>query len=199
MLSNRTELTVAGPVAEEEEGGSGQGQQQDEPEVENSPATGLPSVTGAARVGETLTADTSGIADADGLDNAAFSYQWLADDVDIQGATASGYTLQDADEGKTVTVKVSFTDDAGNGESLTSAATAAVEAAPKPLTAEFLEAPSSHDGESAFNFELRFSEEFPIGYEKLRDHVFEVTGGRVTQARRLDNGSNVRWEIMVEP
>ena len=118
---------------------------------------------------------------------------------DIQGATDSSYTLADSDEGKAVKVRVSFSDDDGNDETLTSAATAAVEAAPKPLTAEFLEASSSHDGESAFNFELRFSEEFPIGYEKLRDHVFEVTGGRVTQARRLDNGSNVRWEIMVEP
>ena len=79
-------------------------------------------------MGETLTADTSGIADADGLDNAAYSYQWLADDAEIQGATDSGYTLQDADQGKAVQVKVSFTDDAGNEETLTSAATAAVEA-----------------------------------------------------------------------
>ncbi len=116
-LSNRLELTVPGPVAEEEKA------------PENSPATGGPGITGTAQVGETLTADTSGIADADGVDNATFSYQWLADDADIQGATASGYTLQDADEGKAIKVRVSFTDDAGNGETLTSAATAAIEAA----------------------------------------------------------------------
>ena len=118
-LSNRLELTIPGPVAEEET-------QQTPPE--NSAATGAPAITGTAQVGETLTADTSGIADADGLDNAAFSYQWLADDADIQGATGSAYTLQDADEGKAVTVKVSFADDAGNGETLTSAATVAIEA-----------------------------------------------------------------------
>ena len=75
-------------------------------------------------MGETLTADTSGIADEDGLDNASFSYQWLADDADIEGATAPSYTLQDTDEGKAFTVKVSLTDDAGNQETLTSAATA---------------------------------------------------------------------------
>ena len=80
-------------------------------------------------MGETLTVDVSGIADEDGLDNASFSYQWLADDADISGATGSTYTLQDADEGKAVTVKVSFTDDAGNEETLTSAATVAIEAA----------------------------------------------------------------------
>ena len=67
-------------------------------------------------MGETLAADTTGIADDDGLDNAAFSYQWLADDVEINGATASTYTLVAADAGKAIKVQVSFTDDAGNDE-----------------------------------------------------------------------------------
>ena len=105
-------------------------QQETEPAPsENSPATGTPTITGTAQVGETLTADTSGIADADGLADAEFSYQWLADDADIAGATGSTYTLEDADEGKAVRVRVSFTDDAGNEETLTGAATAAIEAA----------------------------------------------------------------------
>ena len=96
----------------------------------NTPATGAPAISGAVRVGETLTADTSVIADEDGLDNAAFSYQWLADDSNISGATGETYTLAGADKGKAISVKVSFTDDAGNEETLTSAATAAVEAKP---------------------------------------------------------------------
>ena len=98
----------------------------------NNPSTGAPTISGTAEVGETLTADTSGIADVDGLADDAFSYQWLADDTDISGATDSTYTLADADEGKAVQVQVSFTDDAGNPESLTSAATDAVTAAPTP-------------------------------------------------------------------
>ena len=98
----------------------------------NSPATGAPTISGTAQVGETLTANTSGIADADGLDNAAFTYQWLADDEDISGATGSTYTLADDDEGKAIKVRVSFTDDAGNEEELTSGATDAVTAAPQP-------------------------------------------------------------------
>ena len=97
---------------------------------ENNAATGAPTITGTAQVGETLTADTSGISDGDGLDNAVFSYQWVADDADISGATNSTYTLAAADEGKAVKVRVSFTDDAGNDESLSSAATSAVAAAP---------------------------------------------------------------------
>ena len=97
----------------------------------NSPATGAPTISGTAQVGETLTADTSGIADADGLANATFSYQWLADDTDIAGATGLTYTLTDSEESKAIKVQVSFTDDADNGETLTSAATGAVAAAPQ--------------------------------------------------------------------
>ena len=98
----------------------------------NNPATGAPAITGTAQVGETLTVDTSGIADEDGLENAALSYQWLADGTAISGATTNAYTPVAADEGKAITVQVNFTDDAGNDETLTSAATAAVAAAPEP-------------------------------------------------------------------
>ena len=94
----------------------------------NSPATGAPAISGTAQVGETLTADTSGIADEDGLTNATFAYQWLADDTDISGATSSTYTLTAGEQGKAIKVRVSFTDDAGIDETLTSAATAAVTA-----------------------------------------------------------------------
>ena len=93
----------------------------------NSPAEGAPTISGTAQVGETLTAETTDIEDADGLSQAAYSYQWLAGDVEIAGATDSNYTLAATDEGKTVKVKVSFTDDANNKEALTSEATAAVE------------------------------------------------------------------------
>ena len=103
----------------------------------NSLATGQPSISGTAQVGSSLTADTSGIADEDGLDNVTFSYQWMADDADIQGATGSSYTLADRDKGKTIKVRVSFTDDANNEESLPSAATDAVVALPgKPQVLE---------------------------------------------------------------
>ena len=103
-------------------------------EAVNTPATGAPAISGTEQVGETLTVSTSGIADADGLSGATFSYQWVSNDgttdTDIQGATDSTYTLLDADEGKTIKVRVSFSDDAGHEETLTSAATGAVAAVP---------------------------------------------------------------------
>ena len=94
--------------------------------VENRPATGDPTISGTVQVGETLTTDTSEIADEDGLNNAAFTYQWLADDAENRDATDSTYVLDTNDEGKTIKVRVSFTDDAGNEETLTSAPTAQV-------------------------------------------------------------------------
>ena len=166
---------------------------------ENSAATGAPAISGTARVGETLTASTAGISDADGLANATFGYQWLADDTDISGATDSSYTLVAAHPGKVITVRITFTDDAGNAETLTSAATAAVTL--PLLTASLENSPESHDGNAAFTFELRFSEEPASGfsYKTLRDHAFTVTGGSVSNVRRLEPPGNVRWEITVTP
>ena len=168
----------------------------------NTAATGAPTISGTAQVGETLTASTSGISDADGLDNVSYSYQWIRNDgttdSDISGATGSTYELVDADQGKTIKVKVSFTDDWNNQESLTSEATGTVAARPA-LTVSFESTPASHDGSAAFTFELRFSEEVKLSYKDLRDHGFQVTGGTVTRAKRLDKPSNVRWEIHVQP
>ena len=120
------------PVPEVEEGDEIEPCSEDPDTPDNSPATGAPTISGTAQVGEILTANTSGVADADGRTNATFSYQWLADDADINGATGSTYTLTDSDEGKAIKVEVSFTDDADNEETLTSAATDAVAAAPTP-------------------------------------------------------------------
>ena len=89
----------------------------------NTPATGVPTISGTAQVGETLTAGTSGIADVDGLTNVSYAYQWMrtdgGTDTDIAGATDSTYTLTDDDQGKTVKLKVTFNDDKGNSETLT--------------------------------------------------------------------------------
>ena len=95
---------------------------------QNTPATGQPTINGMVQVRETLTAYVSGIADADGLNEAVFNYRWLADGVNIEGATGASYTLAADDEGKTIRVQVSFTDDAGNPESVKSDPTAGVSA-----------------------------------------------------------------------
>ncbi len=86
----------------------------------NSPATGGPGITGTVQAGETLTATTDGIEDEDGLTGAVFAYQWVRSGADIERAASSTYTVTGDDEGKPIQVRVTFTDDAGNAESLTS-------------------------------------------------------------------------------
>ena len=108
--------------------------EEEEEPAANNPATGTPTISGTAQVDETLTAETSSIADEDGLEDVSYRYQWTRSNgstyADIAGQTDSAYTLVFADRGKTLKVKVSFTDDADNQESLTSESTVAVAAAP---------------------------------------------------------------------
>ena len=82
---------------------------------------------------------------------------------------------------------------------LTGAAAAAVAAAPSRLTVSLENAATSHDGSAVFTFEIRFSEEVALGYRTIRLHAFDVTGGEVLNAQRMDRPSNIRWLITVRP
>ncbi len=118
-----------------------------EAQKQNSPATGGPGIQGVARAGETLTATTSGIRDDDGLDNAVFAYQWVRSELGaesgtaIAGATGSSYGVTAEDEGRAITVRVTFTDDAGNEESVISYAVVAAAALPQTRAPDV----SAHD------------------------------------------------------
>ena len=96
----------------------------------NTAPTGLPSISGTPKVGEMLTASISDVEDEDGLDNATFAYQWLAhddtDDTELAGATGSTHEVAPTEVGKTLKVRVTFTDDKGTQEVLVSVATEAV-------------------------------------------------------------------------
>ena len=92
----------------------------------NDPATGLPTITGTARVGQELTADASNIMDSDGLPAVStFAWQWLrvsgGSDTAITGATSKTYRVVAADVGAKFKVVVIFTGLDGNGELLISA------------------------------------------------------------------------------
>ena len=167
----------------------------------NTAATGEPTISGTPQVRETLTADTSGISDDDRLTNVSYQYQWLRDDAEIAGQTNSTYELVSADEGKTIKVRVTFNDDAGNAESLTSAATTAVAAQPTPavvLTASFGNMPADHNGDN-FTFQLTFSENVEAGYARIRDHAFTADGATIANAYRQTQGSNQGWNVEVNP
>ena len=93
-------------------------------------ATGKPTVTGTAQVGQTLTADTSGISDPDGMTGVSFSYQWIwvtgNREIGLGGFTQSTYTILNVDRGSKFKVRVSFTDNSGSQESIVSDATATI-------------------------------------------------------------------------
>ena len=97
----------------------------------NASPNGRPAVSGVLAVGKTLTVDTSGITDPNGLSNPGFTHQWVrsigSTDTDILGATGSTYTLASGDEGAALKVTVAFTDDDGYAETLTSDPTEVLE------------------------------------------------------------------------
>ena len=122
-------------------------------------------------------------------------------ETDISEATSSTYILVPADEGRTMKVRVTFDDDAGNSESLTSAATEAVRPL-TPFTAEFRDVPEHHDGETAFGLELYLNKVAVTSWSTVAGGILDVSGGDVTGARRLDpdgDDRNKRWEVTVEP
>ena len=92
----------------------------------NTAPTGKPTIDGTPHAGEILTASVSGIADADGLTNPGYTYQWIrvnrqgGGTSNIAGATASTYTLTGDDVTHRVRVRVMFTDDGGTAETVTS-------------------------------------------------------------------------------
>ena len=136
MLSGGLEMAVSGPSSQQSV-------------QENLAPTGAPTSSGTTQVGETLTASTSGNFDSDGLTNASFTYQWLADENGLEKVTVSfawygDYSVQKNEgrllvftftteyevhwlvAGMKTAVRVCCADDAGNDERLTSALTEVV-------------------------------------------------------------------------
>ncbi|MDA7432937.1 VCBS repeat-containing protein, partial [Synechococcus sp. AH-601-N23] len=89
----------------------------------NDAPTGLVTISGTPTQGETLTAANT-LADLDGL--GTISYQWNRAGAAIDKATASTYTLVQADVGSAITVIASYTDGEGKAENVSSSTTSAV-------------------------------------------------------------------------
>ena len=97
----------------------------------NDAPSGTVTIDGTPTQGQTLTANTGGISDADGPGNLSFTYQWNTHaggvDTAISGETSASYTLSANDAGDQISVSVRYTDAENNAEGpLTSAPTAAV-------------------------------------------------------------------------
>jgi TusA-related sulfurtransferase len=89
----------------------------------NDAPTGNVVISGKPEQGQVLTASNT-LGDADGL--GTVSYKWLADGVEILGATTSAYTLTQAQVGKVIYVKANYIDGGNTPESIASTQTVAV-------------------------------------------------------------------------
>jgi hypothetical protein len=89
----------------------------------NDVPTGAVAISGVAVQGGVLTASHN-LFDADGL--GAISWQWLESGTIIAGANAPTLALTSAQLGKTISVRVTYTDSVGTAESVTSPATVPV-------------------------------------------------------------------------
>ena len=127
----------------------------------------------------------------------------------VNGSSAEWNVTVAPSSREAVTVSVSGGSDAcsqgdavctEDGRRLSNSPSVTVEGPPTvPLTAELDGVPGEHDGESTFTFGLTFSEEPRVSYRTLRDEAFDVGGGAVRNARRRQSGSDLSWEITVQP
>ena len=110
--------------------------------------------------------------------------------------TVTAVDDEETEPSETVTVTASR-----DGKTIGSATIAvAASDAPAALTATYANMPATHDGQTAFTFELRFSEEpSGVSYRTVRDSLFDVTNGRITSARRATQGSNLAFLVAAEP
>ncbi|MDE0422401.1 MAG: putative Ig domain-containing protein, partial [Gammaproteobacteria bacterium] len=159
----------------------------------NNPATGKPGIDGTPQVGQTLTTTAGNMADDDSLPAttfpAGYSFQWVQVDgpteTEISGATSQTYVPVAGDVGRTLKVKVTFTDGGGAEEMLTSDETDAVIALPAVIPT--LDSPEAFfaNGALRYRFDLRLSEGVSIPHEEMRDHAFSVTNGHMDKAQRI--------------
>ena len=170
-----------------------------EPLAVNHAPSGEPRVVGQVRPGKSIKANMAMVKDANGLDNAEFSYQWKQSDgvgsgQPIPGATSKSYQIREQDRGTQMRVEVAFTDDSGFAES--------VESKPRlietdVLVGRFNRAPDEHDGAGAFTVKLILSKVLEVNGRAPRAASFEVSGGAVEGVTR--QGWKRAWAFTVRP
>ena len=89
----------------------------------------LPAISGSPALGDSLSCSSGGWT---GSPTPTYSYQWLRDATPISGAGSSSYTVQTADQGRSLSCRVTATNSAGQ-QSATSAAVQVPAATSSPL------------------------------------------------------------------
>ena len=117
------------------------------------------------------------------------------------GGTARSVTVSGLTNGTLYTFRVAASNADGFGPFSTVTATPAAAAGATeatPLTAAFEDAPSSHDGATAFTVRLALSEAVSNTADDIRDNTFTVSGGTLSAVRAVDGRSDL-WELTIAP
>ena len=169
---------------------------------DDSPATGTVTITGTPTEGQTLSVDTSGLTDADGLANAAYVYQWVrtpsgGSDADISGATGATYVPVFADAGATLKVKVTVTDDEGHEATFTSAPTSAVAAASRPSVTVVSDGDVTEGSAAVFTLTRTgdTAGTLDVAYAVTATGDFGATTGAANTATFLANNATVQVSV----
>ena len=112
------------------------------------------------------------------------------------GGTATTKEVTGLANGESYTFRVRAVNAAGKGAA--SAPSPEVTPAIPGLTGSFTSVPASHDGSTAFALQLAFSEDVAGRFRRMRNDIFEVTGGAVTDLRRVDRRRDL-WTVTVAP
>jgi uncharacterized delta-60 repeat protein len=141
----------------------------------NDAPTGSVTISGTTTQGQTLTASNN-LADLDGL--STISYQWLAGGQVIGGANGSSLTLTQAQVGKAISVRASYTDGGNTLESVTSNTTALVANVPDtpPTVTTFTPADNATGVAVGSNIVLTFSEPIVRGTGSIHIRSGSATG-----------------------
>ena len=86
----------------------------------NAAPQGTAVITGNPILSETLSVNTAGLSDADGLGE--MSYVWLRDGTAVSGATSAAYDVSTEDVGAELTLRISYVDGFGTRETVSTAA-----------------------------------------------------------------------------
>ena len=159
--------------------------------------TGTVLVSGTPTQGQTLTLNTTTLADSDGL--GTLSYQWLRSGSTISGASSSSYSLTQSDVGATISALVSYTDGIGVLESVLSSATVAVaNVNDAPTGGVTISASASQGGVlSASTSTLKDPDGLgPLQYQWLRDGVAIVGAAQSSYSlTQSDVGTSVSVRV----
>ena len=148
--------------------------------------------------GATVTLSGSG-SDPDAGDTLTYAWTQTGSQVgtltNANTATATFTAPATVTAATTLTFTLRVTDQHGRFHEDSATVTATT---PGTLTARFDNAPFRHNGSSLFRVQLHFSENVRLNGSALRG-LLTITGGTLTNQRRLTRGSSMDWEIDVTP